>query len=62
MLVGGADRVVPAKFGRRLYAGYEGPKRLWEFPEGDHGTVMQQPAEVWREIFAFLQRGPASPP
>jgi pimeloyl-ACP methyl ester carboxylesterase len=54
MLVAGRDPVIPEKFGRRLYEGFAGPKHLWEFPEGDHGTVMVQPVEVWREIIAFL--------
>jgi pimeloyl-ACP methyl ester carboxylesterase len=53
VLVAGRDVVIPEKFGRRLYDGYAGPKKLWEFPEGDHGTVMVQPAEVWKEIIAF---------
>ncbi len=55
VLVAGQDQVIPEKFGRRLYDGYAGPKRLWEFPEGNHGTVMEQPPEVWREIVAFWQ-------
>lgn len=55
VLVAGRDRVVPERFGRRLYAGYDGPKHLWEFPEGNHGTVMMQPPEVWRQIIEFWQ-------
>ena len=55
VLVGGADTVIPAKFGLRLYEGYSGPKRLWEFPQGDHGTVMEQPPEIWREILEFCR-------
>ena len=55
VLVAGKDRVVPEKFGRRLYDGYTGPKRLWEFPQGNHGTVMMQPPEVWKQIIAFWQ-------
>jgi hypothetical protein len=55
MLVSGQDTVVPAKFGHRLYDSYAGPKRLWEFPQGDHGTVMVQPPEVWKQIVAFWQ-------
>jgi pimeloyl-ACP methyl ester carboxylesterase len=55
VLVGGADQVVPEKFGRRLYDGYGGPKRLWEFPRGNHGTVMEQPPEIWKQILDFLQ-------
>ncbi|HWD91348.1 MAG TPA: alpha/beta fold hydrolase [Verrucomicrobiae bacterium] len=57
VLVGGRDRVVPEKFGRRLYDGYHGAKRLWEFPEDNHGTVMIKPAEVWRQIIEFCESG-----
>ncbi len=55
MLVAGEDQVIPEKFGRRLYDGYAGPKQLWEFPKGNHGTVMAQPPEVWKQIITFLQ-------
>jgi len=55
MLTGGHDRVVPEKFGRRLYDSYHGPKRLWEFPKGNHRTVMLQPPEIWKQIVDFLQ-------
>jgi len=53
MLVGGRDNVVPEKFGRRLYDAYNGPKRLWEFPEDNHGNVMFQSPEMWRQIIDF---------
>ena len=53
MLVAGKDRVVPEKFGRRLYASYDGPKHLWEFPSGDHETVMIQPPEFWTQVMDF---------
>ncbi len=55
MLVAGQDSVIPEKFGRRLYDSYTGPKRLWEFPSGNHGTVMRQPPELWQQIAAFWQ-------
>jgi pimeloyl-ACP methyl ester carboxylesterase len=55
MLVGGQDNVVPERFGQRLYDSYNGPKRLWVFPEGNHGTVMLQPAETWLQIISFLR-------
>ena len=55
MLTGGHDWVVPEKLGRRLYDSYDGPKRLWEFPEGNHGTVMLQPPAIWNQIVEFLQ-------
>jgi len=58
MLVAGRDQVIPEKFGRRLYEGYHGPKRLWEFPEGDHGTVMLQPPEIWKQIIDFWRSNP----
>ncbi|HLP77647.1 MAG TPA: alpha/beta hydrolase [Candidatus Paceibacterota bacterium] len=57
ILVADRDRVVPAKFGRALYESYSGPKRLWTFPEGDHGTVMTQPATVWHDILQFWRGG-----
>jgi pimeloyl-ACP methyl ester carboxylesterase len=53
VLVAGQDQVVPEKFGRRLYQSYQGPKRLWEFPQGNHGTVMIQPPELWGQILEF---------
>jgi len=59
--VAGRDTVVPQKFGRRLYANYAGPKKLWEFPEGDHGTVMIQPPEFWEQIITFWHTGAGSP-
>jgi pimeloyl-ACP methyl ester carboxylesterase len=53
ILVADGDCVVPERFGRCLYDSYDGPKRLWEFPEGNHGTVMTQPSEIWTQIFDF---------
>jgi uncharacterized protein len=61
VLVAGQDTVVPEKFGRRLYDGYAGPKRLWEFPLGDHGTVMFQPPKIWEQIIAFWQANQPAP-
>jgi pimeloyl-ACP methyl ester carboxylesterase len=60
VVVGGRDTVVPQKFGRRLYDGYAGRKRLWEFPNSDHDQLMFQPVEVWREIVGFWQSDPHS--
>jgi hypothetical protein len=55
VLVGGEDQVVPEKFGRRLYDGYTGPKRLWEFPMDDHGSLFERLPNVWKEIITFWQ-------
>lgn len=53
VFVGGKDHVVPEKFGRRLYEGYAGPKRIWEFPEANHGTVTYRTSGEWKEIVDF---------
>lgn len=53
VLLAGQDRIVPAKFGRRLFDAYAGPKRLWESPQATHNTLPDQPPEVWKEIVAF---------
>lgn len=53
VLVAGKDTVVPEKFGLRLYNSYTGPKRLWQFPDDNHWTVMNQPPEFWNEIVGF---------
>ena len=55
MLVAGRDQVIPERIGRKLYASYAGPKRLWEFPDRDHGSVMIQSKEIWQEIITFWQ-------
>ncbi len=41
------------EFGRRLYEGYAGPKRIWEFPEADHWTVTQRTPGDWKEVVDF---------
>ena len=58
MLVGSKDTVVPAKFGHRLYDAYAGPKRLWQFPNSTHDTLMVQSPQTWKEIIAFWQNNP----
>ncbi len=55
MVVDGLDQVVPEQFGRRLYAGYAGPKQLWEFPNGGHATIMEPPEKFWAEAVEFWQ-------
>ena len=55
MVVDGHDMVIPEKFGHRLYDGYAGPKRLWEFPDGEHASIMEPPAIFWQEVVEFWQ-------
>ncbi|HXR03906.1 MAG TPA: alpha/beta fold hydrolase [Verrucomicrobiae bacterium] len=57
VLVGEEDQVVPAKFGRRLYDDYAGPKRLWDFPVDDHGSLFYRLPNVWKQIITFLGSG-----
>lgn len=53
--VDGRDTVVPEKFGLRLFNGYAGPKRLWEFPEGGHCQLPERPSEFWKAVVEFWQ-------
>jgi uncharacterized protein len=55
MVVGGRDTVVPEKFGLRLYIGYAGPKRLWEFPQAGHIEIPEPATNFWREVVGFWQ-------
>jgi len=57
--VDGGDTVVPEKFGLRLYNGYAGPKKLWEFPYGGHCQIMGRPSEFWKEAVEFWQTNPS---
>ncbi len=51
------DEVVPARFGRRLFDAYRGPKRLW-VQERHHNTLDYRPdSRWWGEVAAFLADG-----
>lgn len=55
VVVDGRDVVVPEKFGKRLFEGYGGPKRLWEYPGGGHISIGEPPAKFWSEVLEFWQ-------
>lgn len=55
IIVGGCDRVVPEELGRRLYAGYQGPKQLWTFPKDGHGDLFGRLPSVWSQLSALWQ-------
>jgi pimeloyl-ACP methyl ester carboxylesterase len=55
MVVDGRDKVIPGKFGFRLYNGYTGPKHLWVFQDGGHATIMEPPEQFWKEVVEFWQ-------
>ena len=51
------DEVVPARFGQKLYDGYDGPKRLWVQEGRTHNTLDYSPAAAWwGEVVAFLKQ------
>lgn len=53
VLVAEHDQVVPPRFGRLLYEGYHGPKKLWEIAGAGHNDVFDRPDEWWREVLEF---------
>ena len=53
--VDGKDTVVPEKFGLRLYNGYAGPKKLWQYPDGGHCQIGEPQVDFWKEAVAFWQ-------
>lgn len=59
-LVGGQDVVVPMRFGRKLYDGYHGPKRIWESPQAGHDDLLNRPESWWKELVAFWKENSAS--
>ena len=51
--IAGSDETIGAASGRRLFAGYAGPKELQEFPLAGHNDVPAQSPAWWEEIFSF---------
>ncbi len=57
-VIAGADEVVGAAQGRKLHAGYDGPKRLIVLEGAGHNSVDVRPGAAWfREVAEFLTRG-----
>jgi pimeloyl-ACP methyl ester carboxylesterase len=55
MVVDGHDLVVPERFGLRLYNGYGGPKKLWQFPNAGHASIAESQQKFWKEAVEFWQ-------
>jgi uncharacterized protein len=51
--VDGKDTVVPDKFGLGLYNSYNGPKKLWEYPNGSHCQIDNPQAVFWKQAITF---------
>jgi uncharacterized protein len=56
MVVAGADEIIPASAGRRLFDAYCGPKELQVIPGARHNDIVEQSADWWREVFRFWQQ------
>ena len=57
VMIDGQDSVVPAKFGHRLYDGYAGTKRLWEYPGCNHVQLGESPETFWQAVVNFWLTG-----
>jgi uncharacterized protein len=56
VLLAGRDEVIPTRFGRELFDGYAGPKRLWIQNDAMHNTLdYDVGAAWWREMTEFLR-------
>ena len=51
---GGRDRVVPQRFGRKLFAAAAEPKQAIFLPEGQHTDLLDFP-QVAAEVVAFIR-------
>jgi pimeloyl-ACP methyl ester carboxylesterase len=56
VVLAGADEMVAPKFGRRLYDGYNGRKRLLVIPGAHHNDIEEQSVDWWKDAFAFWQQ------
>jgi alpha-beta hydrolase superfamily lysophospholipase len=56
MIIAGADEVIGAASGQRLFDGYAGPKKLQVFPGAHHNDDAGQSPAWWRDVFAFWQQ------
>ena len=55
VVVAERDRIVPAEFGRGLFAGVSQPKRLWTVPAADHNNWMGRVDSAWwQAVVQFL--------
>jgi len=55
IVVGTVDHVVPAKLGRKLFDGYTGSKKLWEFPHDNHNDVFTTLPAIGRQLLQLWQ-------
>jgi hypothetical protein len=56
IVLAGADEIIPATSGLRLFKGYKGPKTLQIIPGAHHNDVAEQSADWWKGVFSFWQQ------
>lgn len=57
ILLAEADEVVPSRFGKKLYDGFDGPKRMWIQEGMNHNTLNYHPTSAWwGEVIQFLEQ------
>jgi uncharacterized protein len=56
MIIAGADEIIGASSGQRLFDGYAGPKNLQMILGAHHNEIAEQSPAWWREVFAFWQQ------
>jgi hypothetical protein len=61
IVVAGADEIIGAAAGRRLFENYAGPKEKQEFPQAGHNDVAAQSPEWWQEVFSFWMKFSSRP-
>jgi len=54
-VVAGEDEIIGPESGRRLFAGYAGPKKLEVIPGAHHNDVADQSLAWWEATFEFWQ-------
>ena len=58
VVVAEQDSIVPAKFGRALFANLPEPKRLWTIPDAEHNDWRDHvDAAWWESVLGFLYGG-----
>jgi uncharacterized protein len=55
MVVAGADEIIPAGSGRRLFDAYHGPKEIQVIPGARHNDIAEQSPDWWKGVFSFWQ-------
>jgi pimeloyl-ACP methyl ester carboxylesterase len=61
IVLAGADEIIPAASGLRLFEKYEGTKTLQIIPGAHHNEVAGQSTDWWKGVFSFWQQNSQTP-